>query len=154
MIEITHNFDPAQFIWLWSKYVTGLNDRYHCTNCIRGRYSKKFTRRNPEFTAPVPIVMDEQPVGSFKAIYICGVAKKGYARKQNYPHNVHAAVELAPGVKDNWQFENWRMSVRNGRFLRIPPAVEELPTRYRALPAEYVRCRIFRWAACYFAKGR
>lgn len=38
MIEITHNFDPAQFIWLWSKYVTGLNDRYHCTNCIRGRY--------------------------------------------------------------------------------------------------------------------
>jgi hypothetical protein len=24
MIEITHNFDPARFVWLWSKYVTGL----------------------------------------------------------------------------------------------------------------------------------
>jgi hypothetical protein len=27
MIEITHNFDPARFVWLWSKYVTGLIDR-------------------------------------------------------------------------------------------------------------------------------
>jgi hypothetical protein len=38
MIETAHNFDPAQFIWLWSKYATGLNDRHHCANCIRGRY--------------------------------------------------------------------------------------------------------------------
>jgi hypothetical protein len=146
MIEITHSFDPSQFIWLWSKYVTGLNDRYHCTNCIRGRYSKKFNRLNPDFTLPGSIVMDEQPEGSFKAIYICGVSKAGYARKLNYPHNVHAAVKPAPGTEDIWQFENWKMTVHNGRFLRIPAAVEELPERYRTLPPAYVTCRIFRWA--------
>jgi len=149
MIEITHNFDPAQFIWLWSKYVTGLNDRYHCTNCVRGRYSKKLTRLNPEFTARGPIVMDELREGSFKAIYICGVARTGYARKLNYPHNVHAAIAPEPGTEDKWQFEDWRMSARNERFLRIPSTVEELPVQYRTLPPEYVTCRIFRWAVTF-----
>jgi hypothetical protein len=59
--------------------------------------------------------MDEQHAGSFKAIYICGVAKQAYARKLNYPHNVHAAIEPAPGTEDKWQLEDWRMSVRNWR---------------------------------------
>ena len=50
MIQITHNFDPSQFMWLWSRYVTGFNAAYHCTNSLRGHYSQKLSRRNPGST--------------------------------------------------------------------------------------------------------
>ena len=150
MIEITHNFDPSQFMWLWSKYVTAFNDACHCTNTIRGSYSKKLSKGNPELPSTPTLVMDEQPVGTYRAIYICGVSKRGYSSHKNYPHNVHAAVLPEPVSEDSWEFENWRMSVKGGRFLAIPAEVENLPQKYRSLPAEYTTCRIFRWGACHF----
>ena len=54
MIEITHNFDPSQFMWLWTKYVTGFNEKYHCTNSITGRYSKKLWKGNPDLPSQHP----------------------------------------------------------------------------------------------------
>ena len=150
MIEITHNFDPSQFMWLWSKYVTGFNDAYHCTNSIRGSYSKKLSKGNPELPRTPTLVMDEQRVGTYRALYICGVSKHGYSSHKNYPHNVHMAVLPEPGSEDSWEFENWKMSLKGGRFLPIPQAVEDLPKKYRLLPDEYTTCRIFRWAASHF----
>ena len=84
MIEITHNFDPSQFMWLWSKYVTGFNDAYHCTNSIRGSYSKKLSKGNPELPSLPTLLMDEQPLGTYRALYICGVSKRGYSSHKNY----------------------------------------------------------------------
>jgi hypothetical protein len=152
MIEIVHNFEPSKFMWLWAKYVTGFNDKHHCTASLRGVYSKKFSRNNPLFAATPSVLFDEQPWNSYQAIYVCGVSKAGYSRKQNYSHNVHVAILPALGVNEEWSFECWRMSVKNGRFLRIP-GLEHLPERYRTLPDEYTTCRIFRWAACHFCGG-
>jgi len=150
MIEIRHNLEPRAFIWLWAKYVTGFNPHHHCTNSIRGRYSRKLSKHNKELTASAVITMDECAPDSYRAIYICGVAKEGYARKTNYEHNLHAAIIPRPGVVEMWSFEKWRLQVRGGAFLDIPASAQELPLRYRDLPPEYTTCRIFRWSACYF----
>lgn len=152
MIEIVHNFDPDQFVWLWAKYVRGFNEKYHCTNSIRGPYSQKFSRHNPEFVSSAAIVMDEQPVGSYRAVYICGVSKLGYSRKANYPHNVHVAIRPEAGTVERWSFEQWVVRIRNGRLLSIPASERDLPARHRCLPPEYTTCRIFRWSACFFCR--
>lgn len=149
MIELVHNFDPARFMWLWAKYVSGFNEKHHCTNAIRGRYSKKFSKNNPDFARD--IAFDEQPNETYGAVYVCGVAKEGYARKQNYPHNVHAAILPDPGHVEEWSFESWCMRIRHGRFLAIP-AAQDLPEPYTALPDAFTSCRIFRWAACWYSQ--
>jgi len=151
MVEVVHNFDPNQFMWLWAKYVVGFNEKYHCTGSIRGRYSKKFSKNNPLFAATCSILFDEQDSGSYQAIYVCGVSKRGYRKKQNYPHNVHSAILPQIGAEDQWSFEGWHMAVHNGRFLAIPPSPDCLVDRYRGLSDEYTSCRIFRWAASYFS---
>jgi hypothetical protein len=143
MIEIVHNFRPEKFKWLWTKYVTGRNDLHHCTNSIRGRYSKKLTRLNRDFSQT--LVLDEMPVNSYSAIYVCGVSAAGYAQHKNYPHNVHLPIEPLPAHEDHWAFEDWTVTIRNGRILPIP-SEHEIPLRYRALPPEFTTCRIFRWA--------
>ena len=150
MIQIGHNFDPAGFMWLWAKYVTGFNEAHHCTHAIRGHYSKNFNKHNPSLLASPPVMFDERPPGSFDAIYICGVSKVGYRHKQNYPHNVHAAIVPKPSVQDHWTFEGWQMTVWNGRLLPIP-SVAALPVRLQRLPPDYTQCRIFRWAAMYYS---
>ena len=78
MIKIKHNFNASKFKWLWSKYVTEGNDKKHCTNCIKGKYSKKFSKHNENFNNENIITFDEVEGGNYKAIYICGVINKGY----------------------------------------------------------------------------
>jgi len=151
LVEIVHNFDPNQFMWLWAKYVVGFNERYHCTNSIQGNYSRKFSKNNPRLAATSSVLFDELDWGSYGAIYVCGVSKRGYRKKQNYPHNVHAAILPEMGAEDQWSFEGWHIALHNGRFLPIPQSPECLPDRYRRLAEEYTSCRIFRWAATYFS---
>lgn len=149
MIKIKHNLDSSKFKWLWSKYVTDGNDEKHCTNSLKGKYSKNFSKHNENFNEETTMVFDEQADGTYKAIYICGVINRGYTQKKNYPHNVHAAIIPRAGVKDVWEFEGWRIEVENGFFDKIPE-IEELPEKYKNLPDEYVTCRIFRWAIGFF----
>ena len=151
MIEIEHNLDPKQFRWLFAKYVQSVNDRYHCTNCIRGPYSRLFSKHNPDFAPGTRVVMDELRPGQYKAVYICGVSAKGYRKGQNYPHNVHVAIAPLVGRQERWNFENWTMEIMNGILLRIPETVDEIPTHYRKLPPEFTTCRIFRWATAFQA---
>lgn len=148
-IVITHNFDPAKFMWLYAKYAYGVNPKQHCTNAIRGKYSKKFTRNNPEFAQTKEIVMDEYPELNWDAIYICGVAKKGYARHENYPHNVHVAIIPEDGATDEWAFENWNLHVQNARFEYVIP-LEQLDDQFKSFPEQYVTCRMFRWAVDHY----
>jgi hypothetical protein len=97
----------------------------------------------------VPVVCDEQPAGSDRALYVCGVAQKGYRQKRNYPHNLHLPILPAPGRTSEYAFEDWRFTIENGLVLPIPSEAE-LPERYRSLPPAYTTCRIFRWAVTYF----
>jgi hypothetical protein len=147
-VLIRHNFTPEDFMWLWAKYVVGFNEKYHCTNCLRGRYSHRFSKpRNPQLAQQREIAFDEQ--GSYHAIYICGVAKKGYSAKKNYEHNVHLAVKPAVSHNSRFEFENWTVEVENGVVLPIP-GPEKLRPNLKSLPAAYTTCRIFRWAAGFY----
>ena len=149
-IILNHNFDGSKFMWLYAKYATGVNPAQHCTNAIRGKYSKMFTRNNPDFLPDTKVVMDEFPELGWDAIYICGVSRLGYSRHKNYPHNVHIAVIPKPGTSDDWAFEDWKMHVENGIFEYVIPE-EELDPQFKDRPAEYVTCRMFRWAVSHYA---
>lgn len=148
-IIINHNFDGSKFMWLYAKYAYGVNPEKHCTNAIKGKYSKRFTRHSDEFKPGVPIVMDEFPESEWDAIYICGVSRKGYSQHKNYEHNVHIAIIPKPGAKDSWKFENWEMTIENGVFERII-SEDELDERFKNLPSQYVTCRMFRWAVDHY----
>jgi hypothetical protein len=147
MISIKHNFVPENFMWLWSKYAYAFNPKYHCTNSIQGKYSKVFSKAsNPDLLNDRGISFDEH--SEHKAIYICGVIKKGYSQKRNYPHNVHLAIQPKPGTNAVWNFEDWKVEVHDGTILPIPKE-EELDTKYIELPPEFTTCRIFRWASSF-----
>ena len=75
-IIINHNFLGYKFKWLYAKYAYGCNPLHHCTNAIKGRYSKVFSRLNPGFLPGRKIVMNEFPDIVWDAIYICGVGKR------------------------------------------------------------------------------
>ena len=148
-IIITHNFDPKKFKWLYAKYAYGVNPKYHCTNAIRGKYSKRFSRNNPEFQQSRTIVLDEYPELGWDAIYICGVSTNGYTRHENNPHNVHIAIIPDKGRKDTWSFENWEMTVENAHFEHVI-SQDELDPKFSSLPDHYVTCRMFRWAVDHY----
>jgi hypothetical protein len=148
-IIIKENFDGKKFKWLFAKYAIGANPKQHCTNSIKGRYSKKFNKNNEKFALHEEIVMDEFPDLNWDAIYICGVSTNGYKQHENYPHNVHVAIIPSPGTEDKWAFEKWEMTVKNGKFERIADE-KDLPIIYSRLPKEYVTCRMFRWAVTHY----
>lgn len=147
-VIIRHNFSPKDFMWLWAKYVVGFNEKYHCTNCIRGRYSHRFSKsRNPLLAQEHQIAFDEHD--GHQAIYICGVARKGYSVKKNYPHNVHLAIRPRTSACSSFEFEKWTVAIENGEILPIP-GPDQLPTSLQGLPHRYTTCRIFRWGAGFF----
>ena len=146
-VIIRHNFEPDDFMWLWAKYVGGFNERYHCTNCLRGPYSSRFSKaRNPTLAEDRTIAFDEH--AKHQAIYICGVARKGYSSKKNYEHNVHLAIRPSAGISSSFAFERWRVDIEGGEALKIP-GIGELEHGFQRLSLAYKTCRIFRWAACY-----
>lgn len=145
-LRIHHNLVPRKFKWLWMKYVTCVNDAHHCTNCLRGKYSKVLSAHNAELGTTPLITLNEHPSDSFSAVYICGVSKQGYPGK-NYPHNLHVAIRPQAGAHDLIEFEHWKLQIENGVLLPIP-GENELPERYRKFAPEYTTCRIFRWAVC------
>ena len=152
-ILIHHNLIPDRFMWLWAKYATVFNPERHCVHAMRGKLSKRFSAAsNPDMERTSPIALDEQPSGSFNAIYICGVARQGYSQKKNYPHNLHTAIWPEEGAVDEFEFEGWELRVEGGRFMRIPRE-DELAREYRDLPPEFTTCRIFRWAYQALDKG-
>lgn len=156
MITIRHNIDPSKFKWLWAKYVNAGNIEKHCTACLIGPYSKKFSgATNKEMLSQPVITMDEVPEGKYQAIYFCGVLKKGYLNKNpeknNYRHNVHFAIVPSEGTTDVWNFEEWHVEIENGKLEHIP-ATYELSEEFFKAPydAHYYTCRIFRWMVGHF----
>ena len=156
MIKIKHNYDETKFKWLWAKYVKAGNIEKHCTACLIGPYSKKFSgSTNKDLLSQPVLVMDEFPEGSYEAIYFCGVLKKGYLNKNplknNYQHNVHLAVRPVEGGHDIWDFENWHVEIEGGVVERIP-ATYELAEKFFHAPynSHYYTCRIFRWMVGHF----
>ena len=67
MIKIKHNLDADKFKWLWCKYVQAGNDEKHCTNSLKGKYSKKFSK---QVIGGVIFVMNNQKIASRPFIYV------------------------------------------------------------------------------------
>jgi hypothetical protein len=152
MITVEHNFDPSKFKWLWAMYVHDANPSYHCRWCLKGKFSKKFSKTsNPDMKDQHLLVMDEYPDEMFRAVYFCGVSSHLYSKHQNYPHNVHFAVEPAEGHEDLFTFENWTAKIKNGKLLEIPDESRLVPKFFREpYTPDFYTCRIFRWAVNYF----
>lgn len=154
MIEIKHNFDSSKFMWLWAKYVKAGNIDKHCTGCLIGPYSKRFSGTiNKELLRQPIIKMDEYE--DYDAIYFCGVLKKGYLNKNpeknNYRHNVHFIVLPQLGNSDIWEFENWKVTINNGTLERIPKTFELDDSLFNyPYNSHYFTCRIFRWMVGHF----
>lgn len=151
MITIRHNLDETKFKHLWAKYVCDCNILNHCAGCVLGHYSKKFSGAwNKDLLSQPVLQMDEYPDGSFKAIYFCGVFKKG-APKNNYPHNFHMIVIPEEGRTAVYDFENWHVEI-DGGYLSSIPAEEELDERFFKEPYthHHYTCRIFRWMIGFF----
>lgn len=148
-IKVTHNFDKTRFHWLYAKYACGCNPVHHCTNAIRGKYSKRFSKMSEAFLPGQSIILDEIPPNNWDAIYICGVSKTGYSSHNNYHHNVHVAILPCLGKKDHWSFENWRIDVENGVFEPIP-SENDIDSCYLRFPDDYKTCRMFRWAVWHY----
>lgn len=154
MIEIYHNFESSRFMWLWAKYVSAGRIEKHCTGCLVGPYSKKFSGTvNKELTNQTCLLMDEYD--NFEAIYFCGVLKEGYLNKNpeknNYRHNVHFVVLPQPGNSDVWEFENWKVTIKDGILERIPKTFELDDSLFKyPYDAHYFTCRIFRWMVGHF----
>ncbi len=157
MVTIRHNIDPTKFKCFWTKYVREGALNQHCAACVHGSWSKKFSTsfNSPNPTEPVPfaptITFDEQPEGSYKAIYVCGVFKQGFSTKKNYPHNVHLAIIPEEGRTDVYDFDGWHIEIEGGYADRIPTE-EELPEQFFKAPYShhYYTCRIFRWMVGFF----
>ena len=151
MIIIHHNFDETKFKWLWAKYVKGGNLEKHCTACLKGPYSKKFSgTSNKDLLSQPQLFMDEVDETNFDAIYFCGVLKHGYP-KTNYPHNVHFAILPKEGASDVWDFENWHVEISGGVLSPMPTEDELSPTLKTGIYNEhYYTCRIFRWMVGFY----
>ena len=154
MVTITHNFSPDKFKFFWTKYVKEGNLKNHCVQCMRGSFSKKFSKAlNKDSVSGdfLPfnseIVFDEFPEDTYSAIYICGVSNKyGSTSKKNYPHNVHIPIIPKEGASDTWEFDGWRVDIKNGYVDQIP-AEHDLHPKFFKPPynEHYFTCRNFRW---------
>jgi hypothetical protein len=144
MITIKHNLSGKKFKWLWAKYVQGVNLSHHCTNSLKGPYSKKFSKLSATFDNDNIIQFDE--FNNFKAIYICGVSTHKYTKKENYPYNLHLVLKPQIGNFETWTFLNWEFEITNATVSKIID-IHDLSEEFKVLPEEFTTCRIFRWAA-------
>ena len=99
-------------MWLWAKYVRAVNDEQHCQASLRGPYSKRLSGHNTDLPKQATLMLDEVGQSEFRAIYICGVARKGYSAKKNYPFNLHAAILPKAGAKGVFAFNGWELNVQ------------------------------------------
>ena len=95
------------WMYLWGKYVTGINLDFHCAKSLEGYYSKKIYK---DKASESDIKLDEYNSNIF---YLCGVSKP-----YKWNDNFHLALRYKEG--------NNLIINRNGLYLEIENA-EELP---------------------------
>ena len=95
------------WMYLWGKYVTGVNLGFHCAKSLEGYYSKKIYK---DKASESDIKLDEYNSNIF---YLCGVSKP-----YKWNENFHLALRYKEG--------NNIVINRNGLYLEIENA-EELP---------------------------
>ena len=126
-----------EWLYLWGKYVTGINLEVHCAKSLLGNYSKKIVKNK---SLMKDIKLDEYNSNIF---YLCGVSKP-----YRWNENFHIALRYKEG--NNITIE------RNGLYLEIENA-EEIPidfdinkcTHKNKFKKEYSTCRNWQFANIY-----
>lgn len=124
---------------LWVKYVTGFNPAECCARSLVGRYEKRWGQP-PRQREGVPVGRHELSPEPGEVVYLCGVARGGYA------NNLHMPVlpdDSAGAHVETWN--GYRISVFGGRLLDIRPVPHDLPCT-----SGQRRCRNYRWAAHHY----
>lgn len=125
------------WMYLWGKYVTGVNLENHCAKSLLGNYSKKIDK-NKAFESDLKL--DEFNSNIF---YLCGVSKP-----YKWNENFHLAIRYKEG--------NNIIINRNGLYLEIENA-EELPIIFnidecnhdKKNKKEFATCRNWQFAYIY-----
>ena len=123
------------YSYLWVKYVTGFDGRYHCANSLRGTYH--WPLGVPIFT-PSRHTLNAHP---FRYVYLCGVAQTRWA------DNLHIPMEHAPGETiDDVTYNGVPIHIQNARRLEIP----WIEDGWRDFPRSYTTCRNWQFGVRYF----
>lgn len=104
-IKIKTIENKRSWMYLWGKYVTGVNLEKHCAKSLIGKYSSKINKNNKLSS---DIILDEYNSNIF---YLCGVSKP-----YKWNENFHLAIKYSEG--DNIIVD------RNGLYLEIENAKE------------------------------
>ena len=123
------------FSYLWVKYVTGFDGRYHCANGLRGTYH--WPLGVPIFTPSSHTLNADK----YRYIYLCGVAQTRWA------DNLHLPMEHALGETiSDVTYNGVPIFIQNARRLDIP----WIEDGWRDFPRSYTTCRNWQFEVRYF----
>ncbi len=123
------------FSYLWTKYITGFDARYHCATSLKGKYHWEL---GVPIFAPSSHVLDMHP---YQYIYLCGVAETRWA------DNLHIPMQHAPGetITDT-TYTGLPIVIQNARRLDIP----WVDDGWNDFPRSYTTCRNWQFGIAYY----
>jgi hypothetical protein len=133
-MHIAIDIHTRDFRWLWLRYVTGFDDRYHCQACLKGKNSRhlRYNQERMVIPAHFSFALDE-----FRApyVYLCGVTNR-------YEDNLHIAVR--PSLGDRAEFADQRIRIIITDAVQMPILPVDADK-----PVEFLRCRNFQFGFRY-----
>lgn len=127
------------WMYFWSKTVTGFSPKVHCARCLKGSYMEELGL-DSKLNEPFPI--QDLPEGSF--LYLCGVAKP-----YKWSNNFHLAMRVKAGSTIQREtFRGTRILVTNAEELTIED--KQARARFPEKAKAYLTCRNFQFGAQYF----
>ena len=123
------------FSYLWIKYITGFDARYHCATSLKGKYHWEL---GVPIFAPSSHILDTHP---YQYIYLCGVAETRWA------DNLHIPMHHAPGetITDT-TYTGVPIIIQNARRLDIP----WVDDGWNDFPRSYTTCRNWQFGIAYY----
>jgi DNA repair photolyase len=123
------------YTYLWIKYVTGFDARYHCAAGLKGGYH--WPNGAQQFT-PTTHTLNKHP---YQYIYLCGVAQSRWA------DNLHIPMEHAPGETiEDVTYLGVPILVQNARRLDIPWIADG----WNDFPQSFTTCRNWQFGIKYY----
>ena len=133
-----HGRRVVGYTFLWIKSVHGFDARFHCAKCLKGTFLKP----TGDWVPPLNVRKEYVLAPKAKALYICGVSRRGYA------FNLHAPCQpddsapplVVPMTDDQ------RLVIEQATLMTIP----SVPNGWNGLPESYTSCRNWAWACSVF----
>ena len=130
--------DLTGYMFFWAKAVVGFVPTHHCAKCLKGPFMKTSGQWAPPLGTRREFILPP----AARALYICGVSRKGYDKNLHAPveHEEGAPLIVIPMLDDQQLF------IENAKLMAIPP----LPDGWNGLPKSFTTCRNWAWAGSVF----